>query len=210
MIVESLTVGPLEVGCYIIGCGKKREVAVVDPGGDPEKIAQTVESMGLKPVIILATHGHFDHIGGANLLQEITGCRFMINGGDTELVDTLERQAEFFGFDMANKPRVDGHLNDGDNISVGNLQLTVLETPGHTCGSVSFLCNDSVFVGDTVFRGSIGRTDLPGGSYETLINSVREKLFVLDDDTMIFPGHGPASTILDEKRYNPFLNTLVL
>ncbi|MGR3177634.1 MAG: MBL fold metallo-hydrolase [Candidatus Anammoxibacter sp.] len=210
MILKSLVVGPLEVGCYIIGCDKTKEVAVIDPGGNPEMIAETIKANGYKLVYILGTHGHFDHIGGVENLQTNTECKFLINEDDKSLVENIKEQAQFFGFDTADEPKIDAFVKDGDEINIGDLKVKVLATPGHTPGSVSFLINNSVFVGDTVFQGSIGRTDLPGGSYDTLIKSVKEKLFTLNDDTEIYPGHGPSTTIQDEKKYNPFLNTLVL
>ena len=210
MILESLVVGPLEVGCYIIGCNETKQVAIIDPGGDAYKIAQVIEKNGLKPIYLLGTHGHFDHIAGVHHLQQLLGCEFLISKEDSFLVENIKEQAIFFGFDTVEKPKIDRHIKDGDYINIGNVTVRVLETPGHTPGSVSFSINKNVFVGDTVFQGSIGRTDLPGGSYETLINSVKEKLFSLNDDTKLFPGHGPATTLLDEKKYNPFLNTIVL
>lgn len=210
MIIKSLVVGPLEVGCYIVGCEKTKETVVIDPGGSVDKITQIINKNGFKPVYILGTHGHFDHIGGVNELQNITGCQFLISKNDLSLVENIKEQAAFFGFEIAEKPKIDGFVRDGDYISIGSLQIKVLETPGHTPGSISFCVDNSVFVGDTVFQGSIGRTDLPGGSYKALINSVKEKLFTLSDDTEIYPGHGPSTTIQNEKKYNPFLNTLVL
>ena len=210
MILESLVVGPLEVGCYIIGCSETKQVAVIDPGGDTDKITQIIQKKGLKPIYLLGTHGHFDHIGGVHHLQQMLNCEFLISKEDSFLVENIKEQAIFFGFDTAEKPKIGRHIKDGDDINIGNVTIKVLETPGHTPGSVSFSINKNVFVGDTVFQGSIGRTDLPGGSYETLINSVKEKLFTLNDDTKLYPGHGPSTTLLDEKKYNPFLNTLVL
>jgi len=210
MIIESLVVGPLEVGCYIIGCEETKQVAIIDPGGDADKIAQVIKKKGLKPVYLLGTHGHFDHIAGVYDLQQTLECEFLISKEDSFLVENIKEQAIFFGFDTVEKPRIDRHVKDGDTIKIGNITVKVLDTPGHTPGSVSFVINKSIFVGDTVFQGSIGRTDLPGGSYETLINSVKEKLFTLNDDTKLYPGHGPSTTLLDEKKYNPFLNTLVL
>ena len=210
MIVECLTVGPLEVCCYIFGCPKSKQVAVVDPGGDTDKILQTINQKGLKPIFILGTHGHFDHISGVNKLEGVISCQFLINQNDMSLVDNINEQAVFFGFDKVETPKVHGYLKGGDVLDIGDLKVTVLDTPGHTPGSISFKVNNCVFVGDTVFQGSIGRTDLPGGSYDTLINSVKEKLFTLNDNTELYPGHGPSTTLQNEKRYNPFLNTLVL
>lgn len=210
MIVECLTVGPLEVCCYIFGCQKSKQVAIIDPGGEIDKILQIINQKGLKPIYILGTHGHFDHIGGVHQLQSVISCQFLINQNDIFLVDDINEQAVFFGFEKVETPKVHGYLKDGDVVDIGDLKVTVLDTPGHTPGSISFKVNNCVFVGDTVFQGSIGRTDLPGGSYDTLIHSVKEKLFILDDNTELYPGHGPSTTLQNEKRYNPFLNTLVL
>lgn len=210
MILECMVAGPLEVGCFIVGCEKSKEVVIIDPGGNSDNIMQKLKSNGFKPVYILATHGHFDHIGGVAELQKIIDCKFLLNKNDLDLVEHIPEQALFFGFNVSDIPKVDGGLDQDDIIKVGDVEIKVIETPGHTPGSVSLLTNNSIFVGDTVFQGSIGRTDLPGGSYETLINSVKEKLFVLDDSTVLYPGHGPSTTLLHEKKYNPFLNTIVL
>ncbi len=210
MILKCLEVGPLEVGCYIVGCEKTKEVAIIDPGGSVDEILQIINSNGLKPIYVLATHGHFDHIGGIVDLQKSLDCQFLLNSEDMNLAETLSEQALFFGFNVTGKPKVHGSLKQDDIIKVGDIEIKTIETPGHTPGSVSFLTMNSLFVGDTVFQGSIGRTDLPGGCYETLINSVKEKLFCLDNNTELFPGHGPSTTLLHEKKYNPFLNTLVL
>ncbi len=210
MILETLVVGALEVGCYIIGDKAGKEVAIIDPGGDADLIEQTLEKNGFKPVCIIATHGHFDHIGGAAALQKSINCDFLISAKDLFLVENIAEQAAFFGFAEVDKPKVGRTIKDQDTIEVGGLRINVLDTPGHTPGSVSLQAGNSVFVGDTVFQGSIGRTDLPGGSYDTLINSVKEKLFTLDDNTELFPGHGGSTTMKHEKKFNPFLNTLVL
>lgn len=210
MILECMITGPLEVSCYIIGSSKTKEVAIVDPGGNVEDIVDTLNKNNFKPVYIMATHGHFDHIGGVTKLQEVIDCPFLISKDDLILVENLSEQASFFGFDVTDKPKVESFLKEGDILNIGDLKMDILETPGHTPGSLSFYVNNKVLVGDTVFKGSIGRTDLPGGSYETLINSVKEKLFTLKGETELYPGHGPYTTIQHEKTYNPFLNTLVL
>ena len=132
MILKTLVVGPLEVGCYIIGCEETKEVAVIDPGGDIDTILQTLKKYELKPVCILGTHGHFDHIGGVEKLQRITGCRFLINENDLNLVENINEQAAFFGFEDIDKPKVDGFIKEGEDISVGNLCVKALNTPGHT------------------------------------------------------------------------------
>lgn len=210
MILKNLEVSPLDVNCYIVGCETTKEVVIIDPGGDVDNILQVLNNDLMKPVYIIATHAHFDHIGGVKELQDATGCQFLLNKMDLPLVEKIVEQAEFFGIEAPERPAIDMFIKEGDKIKVGNLHLKVIDTPGHTPGGISFYIDNKAFVGDTIFQGSIGRTDLPGGSYETLICSIKEKLFTLDDNMKLYPGHGPSTTIRYEKRYNPFLNTLIL
>ncbi len=207
MILETLEVGPLAVNCYILGPQRGGEGVVIDPGAEPEVIEKAIESCGLSGKIryILATHCHFDHVGAVKELKEITSARFFIHKGDVELLDSLEDQASFFGCPEVERPEVDGFVADGDTIDLNGLELKVAHTPGHSKGGVCYLTDDKVFVGDTLFAGSVGRTDFPGCSAEELIGSIRKKLLPLGEDVAVYPGHGPSTTIGRERRSNPFL-----
>jgi glyoxylase-like metal-dependent hydrolase (beta-lactamase superfamily II) len=145
-------------------------------------------------------------MAGVKQLQQLTGAPFYLHQGDRIFLDELVDKAAMFGLETQGTPTLDGELNDGDEIAVGTLRLSVIHTPGHSPGGVAFVCEDKVFVGDTLFQGSIGRTDFPGGDFKTLINSIREKLFPLGDEVTVFPGHGPHTTVGIEKIHNPFLN----
>ncbi|MFQ5957347.1 MAG: MBL fold metallo-hydrolase [Candidatus Brocadiales bacterium] len=210
MILETLEVGPLAVNCYILGSREGGEAAVIDPGADPDNIMRVLEARGLLGNVkyILATHGHFDHVGAAKRLKELTSAPFLIHKGDLELLDSLEEQARYFGCPMVEKPSVDRFIADGDTISFDNIKLRVAHTPGHSKGGVCYLTEDKAFVGDTLFAGSVGRTDFPGCSFEELATSIQKKLLPLGDDVEVYPGHGPSTTIGSEKRSNPFLSDL--
>ena len=205
MIIKNVVVGPLEVNCYILGCEDSKEAAVIDPGDNAGEIIRIIDKEGLKPKFIINTHAHFDHIGGVKAIQDHFKIDFFLHKEDLFLVDNASEQATAFGLKPISKPVVNKYVNDGDEITLGNLTIAVIHTPGHSPGCVCYYLDSSVFVGDTLFAGSIGRTDLPGGSYETLINSVKERLFPLGDSTIVYPGHGPSTTIEDEKVHNPFL-----
>ncbi len=189
-MVIRLMVGPLMANCYIVGCKETSEAVVIDPGGDVPRIVSTLVDRGLKVKAILNTHGHWDHTDGNGELKRITGAPVLIHPADAPA--------------LSEGP--DGYLEEGGEIRFGTFRLEVLHTPGHSPGGVCLLGSGAVFTGDTLFAGSIGRTDLPGGSYERLIESVRRRLFVLDDETRVYPGHGDPSTIGREKRYNPFFH----
>ncbi len=204
MILKALAVGPIMANCYIIGCEETRNAAVIDPGDEADRILTTLSEDKLTVRYILNTHGHFDHVGANMRLKEVTGAALAIHPDDAPMLDTLNMAAASFGMAVDNSPPPDLLINDGDVINIGNIALKVIHTPGHSPGGVSFHTNGIVFVGDTLFAGSIGRTDFPGGDYNTLISSVRNKLFLLGDDVQALTGHGPATTIGQEKRTNPF------
>lgn len=204
MILESLEVGPIMANCYILGCEETREAAVIDPGGDADRILQVIDDLGLKVKLIINTHGHFDHVGANKRLKEATGAPILIHEGDASMLSHLSAAASSFGLSVENSPAADQMPGDGDILTFGNITLKVIHVPGHSPGGIALKAEDSVFVGDTLFSGSIGRTDLPGGDYNQLIASVRMKLFSLPDETKVYCGHGPATSIGREKRYNPF------
>jgi len=204
MLIETLEVGPLQVNCYVIGCETTREGVVIDPGDDVEDILAVINRHGLQVKQILNTHAHFDHVGAVHALKSATGARFYLHQADLQLLHSAPMQAAYFGFKVGPVPEVDVFLNEGDEIAFGQERLRVVHTPGHTAGGVSFVNDQVAFVGDELFRDSIGRTDLPGGNYTQLLHAVRTRLFTLPDDVVVYPGHGPPTTIGREKRYNPF------
>lgn len=205
MIIEKLTVGQLSANCYIVGCEKTKEAVIIDPGDEVEKIVDVINQKGLHARLILNTHGHIDHCLGIHKLKEILGIDLCMHRDDLFLLEQSVEYAQFFGMKGDLPPKVDRFIEEGDEISFGELKARVIHTPGHTPGGVTFLIEDSAFVGDTIFAGSIGRTDLPGGSYEKIINSIKNKLLTLPPKTKLFTGHGPETTIEKEKATNPFL-----
>jgi hydroxyacylglutathione hydrolase len=204
MIIETLAVGPIMANCYILGCEETGLAAVIDPGDEATRILEAVARRKLNVTAILNTHGHFDHVGANAPLKAATGADIMIHALDTPMLADLASAGRMFGLRVENSPPPDRTLGDGDRIQVGNLTLEVIHTPGHTPGGVAFHTDGVVFVGDTLFAGSIGRTDLPGGNFDTLIHSIHTRLFTLDDAVQVYPGHMGTTTIGREKRYNPF------
>ena len=204
MIITSLAVGPIQANCFIIGCEATLVGAVIDPGDDADRILAEVKNAGLRIAHIINTHGHFDHVGGNRQLKAATNAELMIHPLDAPMLNQLDRMAGAFGLNAENSPAPDRLLEDGHTIAVGDLQLEVIHTPGHTPGGISLHADGCVFVGDTLFQGSIGRTDFPGGDFDTLLTSIRTRLFALDDTTTVYTGHGPETTIGKEKRLNPF------
>ncbi len=202
-----LEVGPLMENCFIIGDKGSAEGVVIDPGDDVDRILLTAARDKLAIRTILLTHAHVDHVAGVKELKDSTGARLVMHKADAFLLKTAPVQALAFGIRPFLSPHPDAFVDDGDTIPLGSASLKVLHTPGHTPGGLSFYLEGEkkVFVGDTLFAGSIGRTDLPGGDYEALISSIREKLFPLGNDVEVFCGHGPPTTIGQEKQYNPFL-----
>jgi hydroxyacylglutathione hydrolase len=199
-----LEVGPLAANAYIVEHTPSRAAVVVDPGDDGEAILREIEARSLTLERILLTHGHFDHVGAVALLRRRTGAPVCIHPEDAPALQNAARQGLIFGLRIPDQPAPDALVRDGDLLPFGDSEFRVAHTPGHTPGGVSYIIGKMAFVGDLVFAGSIGRTDLPGGSYERLIEAVRTKIFTLDDDTVLLPGHGPATTVGTEKRTNPF------
>lgn len=203
MFFSKLVVGPLEVNCYLIGDEEAREATVIDPGDEDDRILDVLNEKDFKLRYIINTHAHFDHVGVNQALKDATGAEIMIHEGDKELLRAAWDQGFLYGLDIP--PSVpDRLLKDGDEIEIGRIKLKVIHTPGHSEGGICLLGDGFVFTGDTIFAGSAGRTDFPGGDLEKLLESIRQKLAVLDDDIRVFPGHGPETTIGEEKENNPF------
>jgi len=207
MIHEILPVGPLQCNCSIFGDEETREAMVVDPGDEISRILEILARHGLKVTAIVITHAHIDHIGGAQKLKLATGAPVYMNLNDAELQKMLPVQATWLGMAQPDPVSIDAPAKDGDRILVGATEFHVLHTPGHTQGSISLYApaENKLIAGDTLFQGSIGRTDLPGGDGRQIIRSIHEKLMPLPEDTIVIPGHGGATTIGREKRLNPFL-----
>ncbi len=205
MIQKGLIVGLLEVNCYLIGDEETKEAVVIDPGGDEDEILEALKYHNLTLKYIIDTHGHFDHVDANQPLKDATGAQILIHKLDAPMLQR-DNEALFFTGKRMRPSKADVLLQEGDVITFGNIKLKVLHTPGHTPGGISLVNMDSplVYVGDTLFAGSIGRTDFPGGDYDALINGVREKLFTLGDHYVVYPGHGPVTTIGHERKYNPF------
>ncbi len=210
MIIKMFTFGRYFANCYIVGCEETKEAAVIDPTFDTEaeadEVFRVVDQLGLSVKHIINTHGHPDHTVGNGIIKEATGASILIHEDDVAMLTRAKNLSVFFGF-RATTPPADGTLRDGDVIRVGNVKLKVLHTPGHTKGGISLLVDDVVFTGDTLFAGSVGRTDFPGGSFKEIINSIRTRLLTLPDHVKVYSGHGPASVIGEERRHNPFLQT---
>lgn len=206
MIFESLEVGPLGVNCMILGDADMKEGVVIDPGGNVERIAAVVERHGLKIRYIINTHGHFDHVGGNLQAVKTFKAPLLIHASDAEMLGRSAEVARMYGMHGENSPPADQLLEDNMDVSFGRFHMKVLHTPGHTQGGCCFYIESEkkVITGDTLFADSIGRTDLPGGSHQQLLSSIRSRLFTLPDDVTAYPGHGPATTIGHEKRSNPY------
>jgi hydroxyacylglutathione hydrolase len=226
MILEVATVGPIQANCYILGCPDTLAALLIDPGEEPETLAAILTNHGLRPVAYVHTHGHLDHVGGTRGLKERFGGEILLHQADLFLYENAHEHAREYGLELPAPLPVDRFIGAGEVVTWGNARATVLETPGHSPGGISLRVSGSqmpqprrrggegkseagsadwVFTGDALFQGSIGRTDLPGGSLAQLLRSIREQLLTLPDATIVASGHGPLTTIGMERKLNPFL-----
>jgi hydroxyacylglutathione hydrolase len=207
---ETFPAGPLQCNCTILACGDSKEAIVIDPGGEVERIAEVVAHYDLTVRAIIHTHAHLDHIFATRDVKETHGGDICLHRDDLFLYDGIAAQAAMFGWSVRPAAPVDRYVDDGDQIAFGKRAALVVHTPGHTPGSICFEVavpgeRPVLFAGDTLFRGSVGRTDLPGGHAATLVRSIRERLYTRDLDAVVIPGHGPSTTLGDEARANPFV-----
>ena len=205
MIIRKLEVGPLATNCYIVGTESTKEGMIIDPADEAQRILENVRELSLDIKLIVLTHGHLDHIGALQEVKQATGAEVAIHGDDANFIQD-HSLGNLFGLFYATPSPPDRLLNGGDSLDVGDLHFQVLHTPGHTPGGICLQGHGIVFSGDTLFNSGIGRADLPGGNYSQLMNSIHHWLMVLPDDTIIYPGHGPDSTIGAERQGNPFLS----
>ncbi|HNU75782.1 MAG: putative metallo-hydrolase [Deltaproteobacteria bacterium ADurb.BinA179] len=207
MVVHTVVVTEFMTNCFIVGDEITKEAVVIDPGGEGQKILKEIEKMGMNVKAVVSTHAHVDHIGALKDIKNALGADIMMHQAELPVLKTASRMARLFGISIDDPPEPDRFIAEGDQVSCGSITLKVIETPGHSPGGISLLTSDGkvCFAGDTLFAGSIGRTDLPGGDYHTLIESIKTKLIPLGDDVKVLSGHGPATTMGVERRYNPFL-----
>ncbi len=206
VILKTLVVGPLASNCYIVGSASTKAGMIIDPGDEAQKILKSIKDLGLDTEIIVLTHGHLDHSGALKEIKEATGAEVAFHSDEAKpLQGQYQSLGAMFGLSYPIPPRPDRLLKDGDSLDIDGLHFSVIHTPGHTPGGICLSGQEVVFTGDTLFNQGIGRTDLPGGNYDQLMNSIHTKLMALPDNTIVYPGHGPKTTIGAERRSNPFL-----
>ncbi|UCD93458.1 MAG: MBL fold metallo-hydrolase [Candidatus Zixiibacteriota bacterium] len=204
MIIERVVVSPFETNCYLAGTEGGAGV-IIDPGDEDELILERLDRLDFAPKAILLTHGHADHIAAVKPIKAKLNIPLYIGRGDEEMLSSTSANiSAFFGFEIT-CPAADHVVNDGDILSFGSLKFTVIATPGHSRGGICFFAEKYLFCGDTLFFGSVGRTELPGGDYQLLLDSIEKNILTLPEDVICYPGHGPATTVGEEKRGNPFL-----
>ena len=206
LMVRGIVVGVFAENCWVVGSRRTREAIVIDPGAQPEEILALAKDMGLNVKIIANSHAHLDHIMGVRGIQQATGAKFLLHQGDLEIArGAAQAAARLMGETIEPPPDPDAFLEDGNEVEVEGVKLKVIHTPGHTQGSVAFYTEGMLFSGDTLFRGSIGRTDLPGGDFDQEIASIVDRLLALPDDTVVLPGHMEETRIGHERQTNPFV-----
>ncbi len=205
LIIKTLAVGPIQANCYILGCEETLEAAVIDPGDEGDRILMSLAESKLNLKYIINTHGHFDHVGANKRLKDVTDAQILIHPLDAPMLNHLSASAASWGLSTEDSPPPDRKIEETDTVTFGNITLNTIHTPGHTPGGISLHTDGYVFVGDTLFAGSVGRTDFPGGDMGTLTASIKNKLFVLEDSVAVFPGHMGNTTIGQERRFNPFV-----
>lgn len=199
IIVNAIIAGIYDANCYLLLDEDKNEMCIIDPGGDSDRLIRAIKSIGGVPKFILLTHGHMDHVGAVEELSSLYNIPFYLSKKDEEY---MLKNTEVYG----KLRKADFYLKENDEIDFADTKIKVIETPGHTEGSVSFLINNMLFTGDTLFQGSVGRTDFAGGSYDKIVSSVKNKLFKLSDDIDVYPGHGPKTSLGYEKAMNPYID----
>ncbi len=207
MIIEPIVVTPIAANCYIVACSDTKDAMVIDPGGDIDLILARITNLGVQVKLIVGTHAHIDHVAGVYALKQFINVPFLLHPAEEMLLKMLPAQGVMFGIPVSGIPTIQRYLHEGDTVEVGRLVFGILETPGHSPGGICLKSTTEpvIFVGDALFEGSIGRTDLPGGDYDTLIAGIQAKLLSLPDETIVYSGHGAPTTIGNERQYNPFL-----
>ena len=209
MSLELFVLGNFAVNSYLIHDASTKKCIIIDPGQEPFPVIQYIENHQLQPLFVVNTHGHIDHIEGNGELCDHFSIQVMIGEGDAPMLTDPKKNLSHFHGTPVYSPAAGGILHDGDQLDIGESKIRIMETPGHSPGSISLLFDDSIICGDVLFSGSIGRTDFPGASYDTLMRTLHEKLLKLPDDTVVYPGHGPKTTIADERANNPFLQNTI-
>jgi len=204
MILKMMETGPLMVNCYIVGDEETGEAAVFDPGGNAEDILRVLKEQGLTLKYIVNTHTHWDHVGGNAGLHEATGAPIVTHKDEAAMLENADAMASMMGGRIPKSPPATVFVEEGDELTVGNIVFKVVDLRGHSPAGIGFLFGEYAIVGDALFAGSIGRTDFPGGDFKVLTDNIRSKLFKLDEETKVLSGHGPVTTVGQEKKYNPF------